>query len=497
MSLRAALLVFALAPAARAQVNFFARVDGASEVPPTPSVAIGRAHFMLDLDTRHLHYRVETNVAGAVSAWIRNAPSGANGPMVFPLTGGPVLWYGISPTLSDAQLLELHQSELYVQIATGAFPGGEIRGQIRAQSQRFTSAALTGAEAGTASTGTGTGNAHLDVQENVVIARLTAGGLGAPTTAAHLHVGLLTIPLTPVDASTWGATTPALTQAQVDDLLLGNAFFDVHTTAFPGGLGEIRGKVAELAETFVATCSGTQELPPNASANTAFGRFSLNPATRQITYSASWTGVGGAGAQMRMAVPGMAGPVVFPLAGPANGPWAGVSPVLPPATVAEIWRYGLHLNVPSAAVPAGEVRGALVQNPNVFGYCGTTAAGILGRRLRITSVGVPTLGNAAFRVGLGGGDPGAFASLAWGADRVGTPLLLDFVGAPGHDLWLDPLGGFANAVDAAGEASMLVPIPPGPPGLVGQDLFFQWFSIEAAANPAGLVFGDALRITVQ
>src|SRR5262245_48819722 len=119
MAFRAALLVlFVLAPAAGAQINFFARIDGASEVPPTPSVASGRAHFMLDLATRHLHYRVETNVAGATSAWIRNAPSGANGPMVFPLSGGPQLWYGMSNTLSDAQLLELHQSELYVQIAT-------------------------------------------------------------------------------------------------------------------------------------------------------------------------------------------------------------------------------------------------------------------------------------------------------------------------------------------------------------------------------------------
>jgi hypothetical protein len=153
-----------LASAASAQETFVATLTGSQEVPPVSTAARGEATLTLNAAGTALSYRVdifgldllgftaapEDNIQGL---HIHRAPVGQNGPIVFGLLGpiGPAndlddlvvsqvpgrvtisgVWdnnEGNGTTLA-AQLANLRSGNLYLNVHTAAFPGGEIRGQI-------------------------------------------------------------------------------------------------------------------------------------------------------------------------------------------------------------------------------------------------------------------------------------------------------------------------------------------------------------------------------
>ena len=101
------------------------------------------------------------------------------------------------------------------------------------------------------SPGTGYGTVLLNDAENLITVNENWSGLLAPATASHIHgpalpgvnAGVL-FPLSGVPAATAG-TIPeqsfAISAAQVVQLKGGLYYFNVHTSAYPGG--EIRGQI--------------------------------------------------------------------------------------------------------------------------------------------------------------------------------------------------------------------------------------------------------------
>jgi hypothetical protein len=110
-------------------------------------------------------------------------------------------------------------------------------------------ARLTGAAEvpSNASPGTGTFEARLNKDTQVLKWRVTYAGLTGPVTAAHLHgpaapgsnAGVV-VPFPGALASPI-AGEATLTSAQVADLMAGRWYVNLHTAAHPGG--EIRGQV--------------------------------------------------------------------------------------------------------------------------------------------------------------------------------------------------------------------------------------------------------------
>ena len=123
-------------------------------------------------------------------------------------------------------------------------------GTARAEIVHF-AATLTGGDEVPPNTSAGHGEltAELETAEKVLVYRATYTGLSGPAFAAHLHgpaaPGDNAPPLVMVEsASSPIYGTAIVTSAQIEDLLAGKWYFNVHTQAHPGG--EIRGQLKRL-----------------------------------------------------------------------------------------------------------------------------------------------------------------------------------------------------------------------------------------------------------
>ena len=111
----------------------FASLSPTAEVPPTSSSASGTGKLVVDPATRAASGSITVSGMTATAAHIHLAASGANGPVIVPLTnaGGGVFDVPSGTVLTAAQLLAYKQGNLYFNAHSVAFPNGEIRGQIR------------------------------------------------------------------------------------------------------------------------------------------------------------------------------------------------------------------------------------------------------------------------------------------------------------------------------------------------------------------------------
>lgn len=112
----------------------WASLSGANEVPPVTTDASGRAAVTLDAAGMEIVLRATTTgVDDATAAHIHQGAAGVNGPVIFPLSQSAVnlgIWTLPPTELTQEQYDALLAGELYVNVHTPAYPGGEIRGQI-------------------------------------------------------------------------------------------------------------------------------------------------------------------------------------------------------------------------------------------------------------------------------------------------------------------------------------------------------------------------------
>jgi hypothetical protein len=145
-----ALSLVAAAPNSQGKQEFASILNGAQEVPPNDSAAIGRALFGFTRHETAMRFRLRVNnIQDVVAAHIHCAPAGVNGPVGVTLfVGDPVSFKrpGVlssgtidAPdagnacgweTLTDVKLA-MATGQAYVNVHTLGFPGGEIRGKIQ------------------------------------------------------------------------------------------------------------------------------------------------------------------------------------------------------------------------------------------------------------------------------------------------------------------------------------------------------------------------------
>ena len=123
-----------LMPAARAEtVTFHATMNAATEVPAKTSSGTGTVDASLDTSTKELTYTVTyADLTGPATAAHFHGPAapGANAGVLIPFS--PPLASPIkgTATLTDAQMTDFMNGQVYANVHTAANPGGEIRGQV-------------------------------------------------------------------------------------------------------------------------------------------------------------------------------------------------------------------------------------------------------------------------------------------------------------------------------------------------------------------------------
>ena len=141
-------LVFCLGRLSADNEHFSAHLSGNEEVPPVNSQAQGQV--LLQLESDGLHFKlIVANIENVTAAHLHLAQPGMNGPIVAFLFPGPttdsktqgVLAQGVITAanlvgpLRDQPLSELiaaiQAGNVYANVHTTEFPGGEIRGQVR------------------------------------------------------------------------------------------------------------------------------------------------------------------------------------------------------------------------------------------------------------------------------------------------------------------------------------------------------------------------------
>jgi hypothetical protein len=213
-------------------------------------------------------------------------------------------------------------------------------------------------------------------------------------TVAHFHDGIPGVsgpPVVDVTSSISGNHLSGMATSLPPDFvakcLLGTIYLNVHSSAFPAG--EIRGQVNRYAyEGFTFTIDGSQETPPNPAVATGSGFVAIDPEERSAHYRMVVNDLTGplTEAHFHNAAPGVAGPPVFDLtpyltAGATNvsasNYWTDADFSVPfNASFSDMFMNNeMYANFHTAANPAGEVRGNVMQGGACFLTTGIFGAG--------------------------------------------------------------------------------------------------------------------------
>ncbi|MGZ5034066.1 MAG: CHRD domain-containing protein [Usitatibacter sp.] len=336
-------------------------LNGAQENPAVTTAATGTGFIAVDEGSGAVHGSITTFGIAGNAAHIHEGAPGVNGGILIPLAEGPPGTWSVTDgaTLTPSQVESFKAGNLYVNVHTTANPNGETRGQIGRQ---VWFATLTGAQETPPNTSAASGTARFVFDPDTHVMFGTVATSGVTGTASHIHTGAIgvqagvTIPFTG-GPTTWTMPSTVLTDAQVASLVSGNFYANVHSSAFPAG--EIRGQLYQPAK--LANLSGAQETPPNSSTATGVGWLVVNPFTKGVAGRIETTGIVSTNAHVHRGPIGVLSPVVIPMTHSSAPVWVvpdGVT--ISDDLLLAFMTGGLYLNVHSAALPQGEIRGQLI-----------------------------------------------------------------------------------------------------------------------------------------
>jgi len=121
---------------------------------------------------------------------------------------------------------------------------------------------------------------------------------------------------------------------------------------------------AQQAVTYKAQLTAKDEVPPNASTGTGDGTFTLNPATKELTWDVKFSGLTGPATAAHIhgpAAPGANAGVVVPFDPPKtpSGEIKG-GKALTDAQIADLQAGKYYVNIHTEANKGGEIRGQLM-----------------------------------------------------------------------------------------------------------------------------------------
>lgn len=378
-----------LSEATLGQTGYYSTsLSGSQEVPPNASTAAGNIVALVDKGTAMFYATGSFSGLGsnASAGHLHTAAAGSNGPVTFPfniITGSSGGVFSKNGAVTPTQITDFEGGNIYANIHSTGFPGGEIRGQLALmadpQAIYYKGILSSSEEVPTnASAAFGVVLVKYDLGTNAFVLTGDYQNLTSLISGSHVHnaaVGVngpVIIPLTNTGLTSGGLfVSTVITDAQEAELLAGRFYTNVHSSNNPGG--EIRTQLTPTTEgmtmNFNGIFSGSNEVPSNASNGTGAINTLLDKGTGMLYVTGGFTGLGSAStsAHLHKGAAGVNGPVVFPL-NFTPGPTSGVlslSTAVDAQTSADIQNGLFYANVHSSGFPGGEVRAQLSLGPIV------------------------------------------------------------------------------------------------------------------------------------
>jgi CHRD domain/Prealbumin-like fold domain len=220
-------------------------LSGAQEVPPHTSAARGGCYGQLDPIAATFAVVCTHNVLDATIAHIHRGLPGANGPIVFdldePTSPIEATWTGMTP----ADISDLVNGRLYLNIHTSGRPGGEIRGQIVPRSVDHFSFPADASQEVPPTDSSATGDCNADLGDDPSSLFVQCFHTAPSPTSIHLHSappgadGPVVFDFNHL-VNPFSGNVP-LTPRLIADFAAGFLYVNIHTTNFPEG--EIRGQL--------------------------------------------------------------------------------------------------------------------------------------------------------------------------------------------------------------------------------------------------------------
>lgn len=356
------------------QLQFSARMDGDQEAPAVTTTAMGVASLMLNQNMDSICIDISANdLSGAITGiHIHEAMMGMNGPVVVDLTSGiNGNRVTMQVAVSDSMLQKMMMGMYYLNLHTAANPSGEIRGQIKLETDDLYSAWCDTMQQNHMVMGTtnpmGLATFHLNSNREKMQVNFVGSDFSGAITAAHLHYGAMgedgpvAINLSSmINGNTiMGDFDPMSVAGFLDSLMMNKVYLNVHTTL--NASGEVRGQLMmQEGLTFDMKLDTMQQNHMVMGANpmgTAYIR--LNETMDSIWYDAYIDGLSGTAtmAHVHQGYMGMDGGVLVDLSNGISGNrisgWAAASP----ANIMAMLRGETYVNVHTSMNAAGELRG--------------------------------------------------------------------------------------------------------------------------------------------
>ena len=360
--------------------TYSAILDGSEEIPAVNTPALGLASAIYTANTNVLELNIlATNLSGPITGFhLHNGATGAAGPVVQNL-GEFVVGNSVIVKLNAGNYITaLRNGDIYVNIHTEAYPGGEIRGQLTPVKGLYFDTWMDGKQEVPAvennAIGLAIGTISSDLTE-MSYALLVDNSTG-PFTAAHIHKAALgtgggvVINLgSDINGQFLFNEGIEITPEFLADYLSGDLYFNVHTAASPNG--EVRGQIYRVArDGYVYDLCQEQEVndPVNAGNTSGSGMFAFNRNYDEAHLMAVVNQLSSnfQGAHIHNGAAGANGPVVFDFTSrwSGNGAFFYVTDTFTDDLAAIIQSANAYVNVHTTNNPGGEVRGQLVKSPD-------------------------------------------------------------------------------------------------------------------------------------
>lgn len=361
------------------KLTFSARMNGLQEVPAVTTTGQGVAAMILNgtRDTLCVSIFMAGTPTAVSGIHLHAGAAGTNGGVVLDLTpylvNGNVQAVITGADLTSTLISDMITGNIYVNAHTMTNMNGEIRGQVKLESDFPYRAAMNGLQEVPAvvTLASGLGVFNLSLDKKKLMYWVTADGLSGAIMGAHLHIGAIgtnggvAVDLSPsiMGNAIVGVADVSGVAGFTSDLEAGNVYINVHTAANMNG--EIRGQLMydnQLA--FDGVLSGMQEVPAITTAATGVAQFSLSSDFTTINYSVQVEGLSGAimGAHLHNAAAGANGPVVVDLTGDVSGNTIAGSitgAAVTEALIIELLESNIYINVHTSANMNGEIRGQI------------------------------------------------------------------------------------------------------------------------------------------